>query len=354
MHRRRLGPIVVGLMLVGLGCSRPVGGGQAGASPSDATPRPSATSLAAAPPSNTVLTCGQYASLAPASGAPTPNAAASADVAAGTSPPVTVIGAWPTCFRPAAVTIRTGELVQWQEATWDVVQVRLDDGLELGPILHVLEVRFNRPGSYPYHGNPGSGAVGTISVVGTPRSGPALEIWVTGRSRTVADLPGPSPTDATSAPTIQPTVASAHPSGQASCAVTKPISAFVPPPPYLASPPDYYRSAWFGSAALWTMLNVDGEVWNASSLPHGQGLSQKTFWWSAEWSLNTEPAPPITVVGTRLDGPGSFRFSPGTNASADFGTAMLVGVEFPTPGCWQVTGRYRDALLSYVVWIKDQ
>ncbi len=57
-------------------------------------------------------------------------------------------------------------------------------------------------------------------------------------------------------------------------------------------------------------------------------------------------------MGTRLDGPGAFEVSGGTNASA-VGTAMLVGVVFPTSGCWQVTGRYRDATLSYVVSITD-
>jgi hypothetical protein len=31
---------------------------------------------------------------------------------------------------------------------------------------------------------------------------------------------------------------------------------------------------------------------------------------------------------------------------------MLIGVDFPTPGCWQITGRYTDAELSYVVQIE--
>jgi hypothetical protein len=170
-------------------------------------------------------------------------------------------------------------------------------------------------------------------------------------------------------PTVQPAQPShasvgpsamASPSARASatggqaCAVTRPIPIFVPPSPYLASPPAYYQSDWFGSAALWTMINHDGEIWKQSGLPHNpEGLTQKTFWWSADWPAGAEPEPAITVVGTRLDGPGSFTHSPGTNASADFGTAMLVGIDFPSPGCWQLTGRYRAAVLSYVVWITD-
>lgn len=157
---------------------------------------------------------------------------------------------------------------------------------------------------------------------------------------------------------VQPSHASASPSAHGTagqgCAVTRPIPIFVPPSPFLASPPARYQSDWFGSAALWTMINHDGEIWKQSSLPHNpEGLTSKIFWWSADWSVTTERAPAITVVGTRLDGPGTFRYSPGTNAGGDFGTAMLVGIDFPSPGCWQLTGRYRDAVLSYVVWITD-
>lgn len=147
--------------------------------------------------------------------------------------------------------------------------------------------------------------------------------------------------------------ATGDPSDRQACDVTRPDPPFVAPRPYLASPPEYYGSEWFGSDALWTMLHRDGEVW--SGLPHGSdGVSQKTFWWSVDWPPDAEPEPAITVVGTRLDGSGVFSFGPGTNASADFGTAMLVGIEIPTSGCWQITGRYRDAELSYVVWVEGE
>jgi hypothetical protein len=163
------------------------------------------------------------------------------------------------------------------------------------------------------------------------------------------------------APQVQPPIPSSQPSASAGaaspqdCKVTRPIPAFVPPSGYLTTPPDRYGSSWFGSAALWTMIDKDGEVWRQSSLPHNpDGLTQKTFWWSVNWPSRAELEPAITVAGTRLDGPGMFIYEPpGTNAGADFGTAMLMGVDFPTPGCWQLTGRYRDAVLSYVVWITE-
>ena len=137
------------------------------------------------------------------------------------------------------------------------------------------------------------------------------------------------------------------------CRLTRPDPPFVPPAPFMSEPPAYYGSAWFGRADLWTMLSFGGEDWH--DLPHNpEGLTQKTFWWSADWPFRKELEPAITVVGRRLDGAGQFSAGdPGTNASADFGTAMLVGVDVPTAGCWQITATYRGAELSYVVRVKD-
>jgi hypothetical protein len=98
------------------------------------------------------------------------------------------------------------------------------------------------------------------------------------------------------------------------------------------------------------MLDRDGEVWPFE--PRGStGIPQKTFWWSVNWSPEEEREPAITVEGTRLDGSGSFAFEGGTNASADFGTAMLVGIDIPAEGCWKLTGTYGERYLSYVVLV---
>jgi hypothetical protein len=148
-------------------------------------------------------------------------------------------------------------------------------------------------------------------------------------------------------PTEQPTPV-ATPAAPASCPVTQPDPAFAAPSPY-PSHPFSGRKEWYGSEALWTILDPAGEVW--SGLPLGSGgLTQKTFWFS------TRLSPPLmTVSGMRLDGPGSFTSAPGTNAtSSDFGEGMLVGIVVPTPGCWQITGHYRGAGLSYVVWIPGE
>jgi hypothetical protein len=138
-----------------------------------------------------------------------------------------------------------------------------------------------------------------------------------------------------------------------SCQLTKPTHAFVPPADYDAPvrPPASYDSEWYGTARLWTMLRHDGEVW--SNLPRGpDGLGQKTFWWSADFDVNHERQPAISVIGRQLDGSGRFASpAPATNAGADFGSAMLIGVGVPTGGCWEITATYKHATLSYVAWV---
>ena len=132
---------------------------------------------------------------------------------------------------------------------------------------------------------------------------------------------------------------------------TAPDVPFTPPMPYPAKPPArYVGQFWYGTPELWTMLGADG-IW--SSLPHSDaGYTQKVFWWNQGYNVDAEPTPKLTVTGRRLDAAASPLVSSGaTNASADFGEAMLVGVDIPTLGCWQITGHYRGNELSFVVWV---
>jgi len=134
------------------------------------------------------------------------------------------------------------------------------------------------------------------------------------------------------------------------CPVTPALlPAFVPPAPYPAQPPPAYaRQFWYGTPVLWTMLGADGS-WSALPKSVG-GHGQKVFWWSAGYRASEMPVPALTVTGRRLDGPSEpLLAAPATNASADFGEAMLVGVVLPEPGCWEITGTYQGHALSFVV-----
>ncbi len=134
------------------------------------------------------------------------------------------------------------------------------------------------------------------------------------------------------------------------CPVTKPSDPpFTPPAPYPQSAP--IEGFWYGTDSLWTAIPRNG-AWSA--LPHNpEGYTQKVFWWRKGYSLTEEPEPQLTVTGWRLDAPAPpLNVSKAMNAfSEDIGSAMLVGVDFPTLGCWEVTGHYKDAVLGFVVWI---
>jgi hypothetical protein len=139
----------------------------------------------------------------------------------------------------------------------------------------------------------------------------------------------------------------------ASCPITQPPeAAFVPPSPYPAAPPErYVNEFWYGSPELWTMLGTEG-TWYA--LPQDKnGYSQKVFWWSKDFAVSENPYPAFTVILEQLDVKSAplVAAEKATNASADFGTAMLTGVEIPALGCWKITGKYADAELSFVVWV---
>ena len=136
----------------------------------------------------------------------------------------------------------------------------------------------------------------------------------------------------------------------ASCPMTIPQNPpFVPPPPYDSM--GFEGEFWYGSDALWTAVRQNG-VWAA--LPHNpEGYTQKVFWWRDGYVWTEEPEPALTVTGDRLDAPARpLNVSEATNASAsDIGSAMLVGIDLPTLGCWKITGKYGDAELSFVVWV---
>ena len=136
----------------------------------------------------------------------------------------------------------------------------------------------------------------------------------------------------------------------ADCPITVPQDPpFVPPPPY--DKLGFEGEFWYGSNSLWTAIRQNG-IWEA--LPHNPaGYTQKVFWWREGYSISEEPEPALTVTAERLDGQAPpVRGSKATNASAgDIGSAMLVGVDLPTLGCWEITGEYGGSELSFVVWV---
>jgi hypothetical protein len=144
-------------------------------------------------------------------------------------------------------------------------------------------------------------------------------------------------------------VASVSTADTRSCPATKPSNPpFVPPVPPAPAPGSARAGEfWFGTPALWTSLRPDG-TW--SDLPYHEGAyTQKVFWWSQGYDWKS----PLTLTGRRIDGPAPpIRASTATNAFAeDIGSSILVGVEIPAAGCWEISGHLKGVTLTFVVQV---
>jgi len=116
---------------------------------------------------------------------------------------------------------------------------------------------------------------------------------------------------------------------------------------------------WHGTEALAVSLPADGVL---SVTGPGARIAAKLFWRSAGYRPGMEGKLKIHI--TDFDGrPSDAIVRDITNANSvpdDLAAAqldddwmdnwaMLTGVDFPTPGCWRVTGEYLGQSLSFVV-----
>lgn len=125
---------------------------------------------------------------------------------------------------------------------------------------------------------------------------------------------------------------------------------FVPPPPWSRAAPS--GEFWWGDDKLWTVLPNDG-IWKG--LPHNpNGYTQKLPWWNKDFKWVEEPLPALKVTGRRLDANAPPLLVSGANSGYEgtYKSFMMVGVDFPTGGCWQITGKYHDKETSYVVRVE--
>jgi len=155
-------------------------------------------------------------------------------------------------------------------------------------------------------------------------------------------------------PSQMPETATATKSQAQGCDVTKaPAVPFVPPKPYPAKP--IGDNFWFGNKKLWTLLPDDGTWRLGHYSPTTPGFPQKIFWWREGHFWRADPTPALKVTGRRLDAPAPNFVIPRANSGYNEFTKsfMLVGVDFPTVGCWEVTGRFKGNDLTFVISIED-
>jgi hypothetical protein len=139
-----------------------------------------------------------------------------------------------------------------------------------------------------------------------------------------------------------------------SCPLTKPSDQpFVPPPPYPAKTPK--SSFWFGTDRLWTLLPADG-TWKGLGhyTPTDPTFRQKLLYWRQGYLPLSEAKSKLTVKGRRLDSPAPpllvDKASNGGWKRRDQ-PFIVTGINFPTLGCWEITGRYEDDELTFVILV---
>jgi hypothetical protein len=135
------------------------------------------------------------------------------------------------------------------------------------------------------------------------------------------------------------------------CPVTKPSDhLFVPPSPERASLPSP-KVFWYGTGRFWTFLPPEG-IWP---------MGQKTWWFREEWVrydganrwIPKKEAAQLRVTARRLDGPAPPTQIPRADSAYrnDWKGFLVNEINFPTTGCWEISGKYEDDELTYVEWI---
>ena len=134
-----------------------------------------------------------------------------------------------------------------------------------------------------------------------------------------------------------------------SCPVTLPSEPrFIPSPPYNDPGPDA-AAFWHGSDALFVTLYSDGR-WRG--ITEAGKTRDKLFWFRKDAKWLGEYPYPLLVTARRLDADAPMLTVPRvTNAIMGRIESLLVMLELPTGGCWQVTGNYKSDYLTFVVWV---
>jgi hypothetical protein len=136
------------------------------------------------------------------------------------------------------------------------------------------------------------------------------------------------------------------------CPVTKPADgSFVLPQPYPARPS--VGEFWLGTDRLWTALPVTG-TWRLGHSTSGDPtFRQKLPFWRQGYDAHAEPRPNLTVSGRRIDSPAGPLLTSGKGHGSwtKDDQFIMTGINFPTTGCWEITGRYENDELTFVVWV---
>ena len=130
------------------------------------------------------------------------------------------------------------------------------------------------------------------------------------------------------------------------CQVTLPGNDNLDPP----FDPTLEGFAWFGSNDLAARAPKDGH-WTAMGPDYN--YRDKWWWWREGYNAHDERKPALEITATMLDGEALPVHIPhATNAMSAHNPPrwhrILTLMEFPAPGCWEVTATYYENELKFV------
>jgi hypothetical protein len=141
-------------------------------------------------------------------------------------------------------------------------------------------------------------------------------------------------------PVAAPTASPKPPGPLGDCPVTQPQT----------TPPEIGERLWgwhsaYGNDDLWVGgLGQDGIIALDERSVHSDGsIGTKLGWWR-----NVSGS--VQISGRRLDAPAPALQGQGSEGYGRIGF-QASGVDFPTEGCWEVTGRVGDAELTFVTYV---
>ena len=98
---------------------------------------------------------------------------------------------------------------------------------------------------------------------------------------------------------------------------------------------------WYGSQNLAALIPIDGK-W----IGNGSSFGNKFWWWRQGFDARQEPTPDLIISGVRLDGVSPPIQIIKATSGMGYGEgwhAMLVSMQFPSSGCWEIRGTYNGS-----------
>ncbi len=139
---------------------------------------------------------------------------------------------------------------------------------------------------------------------------------------------------------VRPTLTPASGNASAACPVTKPAWVLAPEDSAVLNPPAYGYYFVNEDSSIW----ASAWWWEKEEYPlHAGKNGNKVGWFRPEGAV-------MEITGQRLDGQ-----APPLEADVPccYPTRFQAsGLYFPTEGCWEVTAKAADSMLSFVVEVK--